>query len=119
MKPLELGRPLESGAVEMLELLGADILENLQLFYRNELAEALFIIGKLRLIEPTALKRIDFLYANYYDSVLHPNIRLGKNVLTALLREIGRNRLAQVNFMKLYTAGSEFLLFDGTRIVSY
>ena len=119
MKPLELGRPLEAGAVEMLELLGSDILENLQLFYRDELAEAIFIIGKIRLIEPTALKRVDFLYSNSYDTVLHPRIRLGKNELTALLREIGRNRLAQVNFMKLYTVGSEFLLFDGTRIVSY
>lgn len=116
---MELGRPLEAGAVEMLELLGSDILEKLQLFYRDELAEAIFIIGKIRLIEPTALKRVDFLYSNSYDTVLHPRIRLGKNELTALLREIGRNRLAQVNFMKLYTVGSEFLLFDGTRIVSY
>ena len=92
MKPSELGRPLEAGAVEMLELLGSDILENLQLFYRDELAEAIFIIGKIRLIEPTALKRVDFLYSNSYDTVLHPRIRLGKNELTALLREIGRNR---------------------------
>ena len=50
---VEVGYPVEYGATELLELLGADILDNLREFYRDSLAELIFVIGKIGVIEPS------------------------------------------------------------------
>ena len=119
VKPVEVGYPVEYGADQLLELLGSDILDNLRQYYRDELAELIFVIGKIGVIEPSPLKRLGLVYDNSYDSVIHPTVNLNKNNLTAVLRELGENRAAQVGFMKLFIQGSEKIIFDGTRLVSY
>ncbi len=117
--PVEAGYPVEYGACELLELLGADILDNLREFYRDSLAELIFVIGKIGVIEPSPFKRMNLVYSNSFDSVIHPGIKISKNELTAVLRELGENRAAQLGFMKKYSDVSETIIFDGTRLVSY
>ena len=117
--PVEVGYPVEYGATELLELLGEDILANLKEYYRDELAELIFVIGKIGVIEPSPFKRMALIYANSFDSVIHPGMKISKNDITAVLRELGENRAAQIGFMKKYVDNSETIIFDGTRLISY
>ena len=117
--PVEVGYPVEYGATELLELLGSDILDNLKEYYRDPLAELIFVIGKIGVIEPSPFKRMNLIYSNSFDSVIHPGMKISKNEITAVLRELGENRAAQLGFMKKYSNASETIIFDGTRLVSY
>ena len=117
--PVQVGYPVEYGASELLELLGEDILDNLREFYREPLAELIFVIGKIGVIEPSPFKRMNLVYSNSFDSVIHPGLKISKNDLTAVLRELGENRAAQLGFMKKYSNASETIIFDGTRLVSF
>lgn len=117
--PVEVGYPVEYGATELLELLGEDILANLKEYYRDELAELIFVIGKIGVIEPSPFKRMALIYSNSFDSVIHPGMKISKNDITAVLRELGENRAAQIGFMKKYVDNSETIIFDGSRLISY
>lgn len=117
--PLELGSPLEYGASRLLDLLGADILKELHEYFRDEMAETIFVIGKIGLIEPSPFKRLRMIYANSYDSVTYPNLSLSGSAMTSFLKELGENREGQVAFMKEFVSGSEYIIFDGTRLVTY
>lgn len=119
VKPVEVGYPVEYGASQLLDLLGADILTNLKEYYRDELAELIFVIGKIGVIEPSPLKRLNLVYTNSFDSVIYPDMKISKNQLTKVLRELGENRAAQLGFMNLFAKGSETIVFDGTRLISY
>ena len=119
VKPVEVGYPVEYGAFQLLDLLGADILANLKEYYRDELAELIFVIGKIGIIEPSPLKRLALVYSNSFDFVTYPDMKISKNQLTAVLRELGENRAAQLGFMNLFARQSETIIFDGTRMISY
>ena len=119
VKPVEAGYPVEYGASQLLDMLGADILANLKEYYRDELAELIFVIGKIGVIEPSPFKRMSLVYSNSFDSVIYPDMKINKNQLTPILRELGENRAAQLGFMNLFAKGSETIVFDGTRLVSY
>ena len=119
VKPVEVGYPVEYGASQLLDLLGSDILANLKEYYRDELAELIFVIGKIGVIEPSPFKRLQLVYSNSFDSVVYPDLKISKNQLTKVLRELGENRKAQLGFMNLFAKGSETIVFDGTRLISY
>ena len=118
-KPVEVGYPVEYGASQLLDLLGSDILANLKEYYRDELAELIFVIGKIGVIEPSPLKRLALVYSNSFDSITYPGMKISKNQLTAVLREIGENREAQLGFMNMFARQGETIIFDGTRLISY
>lgn len=115
----ELGSPLEYGASKLLDILGADILEQLKVYFRDEMAETIFVIGKTGLIEPSPFKRLKMIYDNSYDSVEYPDLSLSGASMTSFLKELGSNRQGQLEFMKEFCKGSEYIIFDGTRLVSY
>ncbi len=110
--------PLEYGASCLLESLGNDIYENLKKYFPKE-ADAIFTLGKIGLIEPSPMKRKSLIYHHSYDTILHPDLALSSSSLTELLKSIGSNRKAQVDFMKQYLLGKNYIIFDGTRLVSY
>ena len=119
VKPIEVGYPVEYGASQLVDLLGEDILVNLKEYYRDELAELIFVIGKIGVIEPSPFKRMNLVYSNSFDSVVYPDIKISKNKLTKVLRELGENRAAQLGFMNLFARENETIIFDGTRLISY
>ncbi len=117
-KPLDISAPLEFGATYLLEVLCADILENLKKVFPDD-AEALFSLAKQSLIEPSPLRSKNIIYKNSYDIVLHPDLKLSPSSMTRFINKIGLEREKQVNFMKIYLIGEEYIIFDGTRLVSY
>lgn len=117
--PVDLGSPLEYGASKLLDKLGEDILKTLKEYFRDEMAETIFVIGKIGLIEPSPFKRLRMIYSNSYDSVEYPGLALSGSSMTSFLKELGSNREGQVAFMKEFVSGSEYIIFDGTRLVSY
>jgi transposase len=111
--------PLEYGASFLLESLGNDILSNLNETFSPQLSGQIFEMAKIGLVSPSPFKRMDLIYSNSYDSRLRPNLPLSPSTITSVLNEIGSNREAQLNFMRKYYDGTEFIIFDGTRLVSH
>ena len=111
--------PLEYGASFLLESLGKDILSNLNETFSLQLSGQIFEMAKIGLVSPSPFKRMDLIYSNSYDSRLRPNLPLSPSTITSVLKEIGSNREAQLNFMRKYYDGTEFIIFDGTRLVSH
>lgn len=110
--------PLEYGASYLLESLGSDILDNLKEYFPYD-AETIFSLSKQYFIDPQCLKRRRIVYESSYDSILHPNLSLSPASLSSFLDKLGKDRESQVNFMKKYLDDSEYVIFDGTRLVSY
>ena len=110
---------MEYGASFLLESLGKDILSNLNETFSSRLSNQIFEMAKIGLVSPSPFKRMDLIYSNSYDSRLRPNLPLSPSTITAVLNEIGSNREAQLNFMRKYYDGTEFIIFDGTRLVSH
>ncbi len=111
--------PLEYGASFLLESLGKDILSNLNETFSSKLSNQIFEMAKIGLVSPSPFKRMELIYSNSYDSRLRPNLPLSPSTITSELNEIGSNREAQLNFMRKYYDGTEFIIFDGTRLVSH
>lgn len=111
--------PLEYGASFLLESLGSDILSNLNETFSSKLSNQIFEMAKIGLVSPSPFKRMELIYSNSYDSRLRPNLPLSPSTITSVLNEIGSNREAQLNFMRKYYDGTEFIIFDGTRLVSH
>lgn len=111
--------PLEYGASFLLESLGDDILSNLNETFSSKLSNQIFEMAKIGLVSPSPFKRMELIYSNSYDSRLRPNLPLSPSTITSVLNEIGSNREAQLNFMRKYYDGTEFIIFDGTRLVSH
>lgn len=111
--------PLEYGASFLLESLGNDILSNLNETFSSKLSNQIFEMAKIGLVSPSPFKRMELIYSNSYDSRLRPNLPLSPSTITSVLNEIGSNREAQLNFMRKYYDGTEFIIFDGTRLVSH
>lgn len=111
--------PLEYGASFLLESLGNDILSNLNETFSSKLSNQIFEMAKIGLVSPSPFKRMELIYSNSYDSRLRPNLPLSPSTITSVLNEIGSNMEAQLNFMRKYYDGTEFIIFDGTRLVSH
>lgn len=111
--------PLEYGASFLLESLGNDILSNLNETFSSKLSNQIFEMAKIGLVSPSPFKRMELIYSNSYDSRLRPNLPLSPSTITSVLNEISSNREAQLNFMRKYYDGTEFIIFDGTRLVSH
>lgn len=110
--------PLEFGASHLLEILGKDIFDNLKEVFPND-ADTIFSLAKQYMIDPSPLKRRALIYENSYDSILHPNLKISSSSLHDFLNILGKKREQQVNFMKKYLLGQDYVIFDGTRLVSY
>lgn len=114
-----LGFPLEYGASFLLESLGKDVFKNLCEYFNGRLAGQIFEMGKIGLISPSPFKRMDLIHSNSYGSVLRPDLPLSPASITSILKEIGCNRQAQLMFMRKYYSQAEYIIFDGTKLVSH
>ncbi len=107
----------EFGASNSAVELGSDIYDALKKHFPKE-ADRLFSMAVLRLIEKCPFKRIEEAYRNSYLSELYGELSLSSASLSTFLKEFGKNRAAIVDFLKEFIASDEYVLFDGTSIVS-
>ena len=114
-----IGCPLEYEASRLLEALGGDIREALVSVFGEREGDAIMAIGKIGVIEKQPEKRIRNAYETSYESVLHPGLALSPASISRLTEEIGRDRDAQLRFMRRFVGGASHLIFDGTRLVCY
>lgn len=107
----------EYGASSTLYNIGKDIYANLKASFPAD-ADTVFCLAILRVIESCPFKRSSFLYERSYLSEILPNLPLSPASISAFLQEFGKKREQQVGFMKSYLTDSQYILFDGTNIVS-
>lgn len=107
----------EFGASNSAVELSADIYDALKKHFPKD-ADRLFSLAVLRLIEKCPFKRIEEAYRNSYLSELYGELSLSSASLSAFLKEFGKNRAAIVSFLKEFIDSDEYVLFDGTSIVS-
>lgn len=107
----------EFGASNAAIGLGADIYSALKKHFPKE-ADRLFVLAVLRLIEKCPFKRIEEAYRNSYLSEMYGSLSLSSASISTFLKGFGKNRTAIVEFLKEFIASDEYVLFDGTSIVS-
>ena len=107
----------EYGASSFLQEAGKDILEKLKERFPED-GEKIFSLAALRIIEKCPFKRAEFLYEKSYLSEVFGKLDLSPSKLTGFLREFGKKREQIVGFMKEYLMDSQYILFDGTNIIS-
>ena len=107
----------EYGASRVVSGIGSDIYAALKKHFPKE-ADRLFAIAALRLIEKCPFKRISEAYDNSYLSELYGKLALSGASLSGFLKEFGRNRERIVAFLKEFICRDEYVLFDGTNIIS-
>lgn len=107
----------EYGASKALSELGADLYAMLKKHFPKE-ADKLFVLAALRVIEKCPFKRIEDAYISSYLSEQFGEMALSSASLSNFLKEFGQNRAAIVSFLKEFIEPDEYVLFDGTNIIS-
>ena len=107
----------EYGASEAVSQFGKNVYQALQKYFPNE-ADKLFAMAILRLIERCPFKRISEAYANSYLSEKFGGMALSSGSISNFLKDFGKNRSKIVEFLKEFIGSSEYVLFDGTNIIS-
>ena len=107
----------EYGASKAVYELGTDIYTILKKHFPKD-ADKLFALAVLRLIEKVPFKRIREAYASSYLSEQFGKLALSSASLSNFLKEFGQNRTAIVSFLKEFVGSDEYVLFDGTNIIS-
>ena len=110
--------PVEYGANAVLDRLCHEIYENLELCFGEQDAKEIFAIAKFGLSDKQPECRIDNAYLSSYESVRNPNLSLSGSSISRLTERIGLQRERQISFMRKYS-GSDYVIFDGTRLVCY
>ena len=107
----------EYGASKAVSELGSDIYAMLKKHFPKD-ADRLFALSALRLIEKSPFKRIGEAYANSYLSEQFGKLALSSASLSNFLKEFGKDRTSIVNFLKEFIGQDDYVLFDGTNIIS-
>ena len=107
----------EYGASKAVSMLGTDIYDALKKHFPKE-ADRIFAIAALRLIEKCPFKRVSEAYASSYLSEQQGALALSSASLSGFLKEFGKDRTAIVEFLKEFIGQDEYVLFDGTNIIS-
>lgn len=107
----------EYGASEAVSQLGENVYQALKKYFPDE-SDKLFALAILRLIERCPFKRISEAYANSYLSEKFGEMALSSGSISNFLKDFGKNRSKIVDFMREFIGDSEYVLFDGTNIVS-
>lgn len=107
----------EYGASRTVSDLGSDVYAMLKKHFPKD-ADRLFTISVLRLIEKCPFKRVGEAYANSHISEVYGKQALSSASLSGFLKEFGQDRTAIVGFLKEFIGTDEYVIFDGTNIIS-
>jgi transposase len=92
-------------------------IDNLKKYFPHYYKE-IIVFAYSRLLKQAPIKNIPLIYDNSFLSTYFKNYKITDKTLSLVLRNLGKNRVNVVNFMKEYLSGSEHILIDGTHIVS-
>ena len=107
----------EYGASQLIYNMNKDIVSSLKQFFPYNWKE-LFSIALLRLIYQSHLRYLESYYTTSYISELIPGAKLKEKSITAMLKQVGTQRQAIVDFFKGFVAGTDIALVDVTSILS-
>ena len=109
---------VEYGASKLLFDMSCDIRSELQARFPEQW-RYIYVLALLRIISMEPFKRLHEGYVRSFLSVEMPKLDLSSKTLSSFLVELGDRRPAMVDFMKVFVSGTEYILFDGTRIPSH
>ncbi len=107
----------EYGASSVLCSLGSDIFSKLKKIFPEE-AEEIFTLAALKIIEQCPFKRMEFLYEKSYLSDKFGKLPLSKASISGFLKRLGEKREQIKMFMNEFISDTEYILFDGTNIIT-
>jgi transposase len=107
----------EWGATACLQVLGQDIFEQLAIVFPDIWRE-IAVLAMNRLLYQAPLKNNEFLYNESFISEMTPNLKLDRNSLTILIRELGAARDKITTFLTKFVSGHQNIVFDSTHIFS-
>lgn len=81
--------------------------------------EEVVSLSFIRLMYNAPIKNTGFWFSNSFLSEVFSSITLGEKRISALYRKVGSEREAVVSFMKNYIKNEDYILFDGTNLVSH
>ncbi len=108
---------VESGMSDYIHSQNEDILEALTTHFPSQ-GKALFLLAMFRLAYQSPLKNMSFYYENSFIKEVFPKVNLGKNNLTALLKEVGTQRSSISECMKDLMGNPSYVLIDQTHVIS-
>ena len=90
----------------------------LQDYFPNRWRE-IVVLTYTRLIHQAPLKNIQFWFENCFLSEHYPDIHINDKTASTLLKEIGLQRERVVNYMRSFIRGGDYILADGTHLISH
>lgn len=107
----------EFGATYLLQMLGKDIITQLQKSFPTHW-QSLLVLAINRLIYQSPLKNSEFLLEESFLSEELTEATLNKNACSQLLQEVGSNREKIIEFLRQFIQGAEHIVFDVSHITS-
>ena len=87
--------------------------------YFPDIWREIIVLTYTRLIHQSPLKNIQFWYENCFLSEHYSDITLTDKKSSILLKEIGLQRERVVNYMRSFIKGGDYILADGTHLISH
>ena len=107
----------EYGASSFLNHAGHELHEALKEYFPED-ADRIFTLAVLRVMEKCPFKRAAFLYERSFMSEYCKGLSLSGSSLSAFLERLGTKRTQLAGFMREQLSGEQYVLFDGTNIIS-
>ena len=107
----------EYGASSFLNSAGNELHEKLREYFPED-ADRIYTLAVLRVIEKCPFKRASFLYERSFMSEYCRNLSLSASSLSEFLERLGTKRMQLAGFMREQMADGQYILFDGTNIIS-
>jgi transposase len=109
---------MEYGSSKYLCSISEDISSLLKTHFQGTW-QLVYTVAILRTIHKPPFKRLQDRYARSYLSIEYPGLDLSGKNMTRLLSMVGNMRVQISDFMKACFDGNQYMLFDGTDIVSF
>ncbi len=106
----------EYGASFLLQHLSSDIMKALRENFHEW--KEIFVFAAMRLMHPSPLKNVEFLYRTSYLSESMKEAHVSPDSLGKMIRNIGMDRGSMVRFMQSLMKGSRYMALDLTHVLS-
>ncbi|UCE53602.1 MAG: transposase [Desulfobacterales bacterium] len=95
-----------------------EYIETLEKFF-PDIWKQLVVLTFIRLVYQCPIKNIQFRFEHSFLSEIYHEINVIDKKVTTLLRQLGLAREKVVNYMRSFIQGGDYILADGTHIVSH
>ena len=80
--------------------------------------QRIIVMAMARLIHQAPLKNMQFVYEHSFFSEIYPDLTMNDKVLGTFIRDIGKDRARNVQYLKNFIKAEETLLVDVTSLIS-